>query len=119
MPLGSSMPASGLPSNSRPHPSANFRRQRRIPHRVPCRVCTVDEQGVRFPTLGETLNVSDEGLAVVVGIEIAKGQTVEVLIPHLDGEPACLYGEVVHRRRVSSGTIELGIELQPAPSEVA
>ena len=55
-------------------------------------------------------DAEDDGLAVQVGIDVRVGVPVEILIPHLDGEPACLYGKVVHRRRVSSGTIELGIQ---------
>ena len=109
MPLGASMPASVLPSSGR-QPSTNYRRQPRVPHRVPCRLSILDACGSRFSMLGETTNVNDDGLAVQVGIDVRVGVPVEILIPHLDGEPACLYGKVVHRRRVSSGTIELGIQ---------
>jgi hypothetical protein len=59
--------------------------------------------------MGETVNMSDGGLAVQIGVDVAPGSQVEVLVAHLGGEPTCLYGEVVRRRRVLSGTFEIGI----------
>jgi hypothetical protein len=83
-------------------------RKRRTPHRVPCRLRVIGAAGIQA-VLGETLNISATGLALQVGAEIAPGARVEVLLPHLDGEPACLYGTVVRKRRVLSGTYEIGL----------
>ncbi len=110
MPLGTSIPAVTRPS-ARPRRSDNFRGQRRQSHRVPCRVSLQDSGGGHVSVLGETINVSDDGMAVQIGVEPAIGTFAEVLIPHLEGEPACLSGLVVHCRRVTTGTVEVGISL--------
>ena len=72
MPLGASMPASVLPSSGR-QPSTNYRRQPRVPHRVPCRLSILDACGSRFSMLGETTNVAArlEGLAPPNGLVIS------------------------------------------------
>ncbi|RMF79254.1 MAG: PilZ domain-containing protein [Planctomycetota bacterium] len=85
----------------------------RVPHRVPCRLRTIELAGAGLMALGETVNLSPEGLAVLVGQRIERGVRVEVLLPHLDGEPACFYGEVVRTRRVFSGAYEIGVSLNP------
>lgn len=84
----------------------------RVPHRVPCRLRTLELAGAGLTALGETVNLSPEGLAVLVGRKVECGTRVEVLLPHLDGEPACLYGEVVRTRRVFSGAYEIGVSLR-------
>lgn len=86
------------------------RRKRRIPHRVPCRLRIFGPLAAQ-PLLGETVDISPTGLALQLGADVAAGTRVEVLLPHLDGEPACLYGTVVRRRRVLTGTYEIGIRL--------
>lgn len=90
--------------------------RRRTPHRVPCRLRILGESGTRA-VIGETVDLSENGLAVQLGADVAPGARVEVLLPHLAGEPVCFYGEVVRRRRVLSGTFEIGIAFnQPAPA---
>lgn len=84
----------------------------RRPYRVPCRLRVLGGDGV-FATLGETVNISQTGLAVQLATALPPGAQVEVLLPHLDGEPTCFYGQVVHRRRVLTGTFEIGIVLEP------
>jgi hypothetical protein len=59
------------------------------------------------------VNLSVNGLAIQVGRPIATGASVEVLLPHLDGEPTRLLGRVAHSRRVLSGTFEIGIWIEP------
>lgn len=89
--------------------------RRRSSHRVPCRL-RVLSSSAPGAAIGETVNVSDGGIAVHLGKDVAPGAHVEVLLPRLDGDPICVYGEVVRRRRVFSGTFEIGIALnQPAP----
>jgi hypothetical protein len=63
--------------------------------------------------IGQTVNLSANGLAVQIGRPLLEGTWVEVLLPHLDGEPTRLRGKVVHSRRVLSGTFEVGIRIEP------
>lgn len=88
--------------------SRTGRVEKRVHHRAPCRLRSL-ESGGSFAALGETINLSDTGLSVQVGRDVQQGTRVEVLLPYMDGEPTCLYGEVVHSRRVVSGTYEVGI----------
>lgn len=70
---------------------------------------SIDLTGGGLAALGETVNLSREGLAILLGQEVERGTRVEILLPHLDGEPACLYGEVVRSRRLFSGSFEIGV----------
>lgn len=86
-------------------------RQRRTSHRVPCRVRVTDESsGSATALVGETVNLSARGLAVRLARELAPGAAVEVLFPHVDGEPVVMLGRVVHTRRVLTATFEVGVE---------
>ncbi|MBI5865741.1 MAG: PilZ domain-containing protein [Planctomycetes bacterium] len=88
----------------------NPRLETRVCHRVPCRVNMIDSgQSEPIAIDGETLNVSRTGIAVQVGMRVPEGATVEVLVAHADGAPSCLVGKVVHSRRVTTGTYEVGI----------
>jgi hypothetical protein len=90
------------------------RAERRVSHRVPCRVRASDAlQGKGVCVVGQTVNLSANGLAVQVGRSMAEGTSVEVLLPPLDGEPTRLLGRVAHSRRVLSGTFEIGIWIEP------
>lgn len=94
-------------------PSSTRRNNRRVPLRTPCRVRVFgggDHPGAAM--YGNAVNLSDHGLAIQVGHAVEPGHRVEVLLPHLDGEPTCLYGDVVHTRRVVTGTYEIGIRLR-------
>jgi hypothetical protein len=93
------------------------RAERRVAHRVPCRVRTSDSvHGGGTAVLGQTVNLSASGLAVQVGQPLEAGALVEILLPHLDGEPTRLRGRVAHSRRVLSGTFEIGIRIEPEPA---
>jgi len=84
----------------------------RVAHRVPCRLRAAAAAGGEPVTLiGETVNFSPRGVAIQLSRAIEQGTQVELLIPHLWGEPTCLYGTVVHSRRVLSGTFEVGIHV--------
>lgn len=94
-------------------------REPRIAHRVPCQVRLSDaEAGSVVVVAGETVNLSPRGVAVHLGRIVPIGATVQVLLSSLEGEPAFLYGRVVHSRRVLTGTYEIGIavtdEFRPA-----
>jgi hypothetical protein len=89
---------------------ARRRAERRVAHRVPCRVRAADAlDGKGICVIGQTVNLSANGLAVQVGESMDAGTLVEVLLPPLDGEPTRLVGTVAHSRRVLSGTFEIGI----------
>jgi hypothetical protein len=89
------------------------RAERRVAHRVPCRVRAADTvYGKAVSVVGETVNLSANGLAVQLGRPVEDGARVEVLLPQLDGEPTRLVGRVAHSRRVLSGTFELGIRIE-------
>jgi len=93
---------------------ARGRGERRVAHRVPCRVRVRHAaDGRKLAVVGQTVNLSANGLAVQLGRALEHGVAVEVLLPHLDGEPTRLHGRVVHSRRVLSGTFEIGIRLEP------
>jgi hypothetical protein len=114
-------------STSRPslHPAVatpvkgdTFRRraERRVAHRVPCQVRASDADaghGRIVSVVGQTVNLSANGLAVQLGRPVREGAHVEVLLPQLDGEPTRLVGRVAHSRRVLTGTFELGIRIEP------
>ena len=90
----------------------NHRRgERRIPHRVPCRVSWHDpHSGQNTSLVGQTVNISSSGLSVQLGYEIPTGTWIETLVPHLDDEPIFVCGTVAHIRRVLTGTFEIGIQ---------
>jgi hypothetical protein len=110
-------PLLSVPAATPAAPKTNaFRRrtERRVAHRVPCRVRTLDvARDKSTAVLGQTVNLSANGLAVQVGRPMEAGAQVEVLLPHLDGEPTRLRGMVAHSRRVVTGTFELGIQIEP------
>ncbi len=88
--------------------------ERRVAHRVPCRLrASGDLQGKTLSVVGQTVNLSANGLAVQVGQPMDAGTSVEILLPPLDGEPTRLLGKVAHSRRVLSGTFEIGIWIEP------
>jgi hypothetical protein len=86
------------------------RAERRVAHRVPCRVRASEVlAGKGICAVGQTVNLSANGLAVHLAGPMDEGTAVEVLLPPLDGEPMRLFGRVAHSRRVLSGTFEIGI----------
>ncbi len=92
---------------------ARRRTELRFAHRVPCRVRTREgHTKAALSVIGQTVNLSARGVAVQVGHPIRVGLPVEVLLPHLDGEPMRVTGRVVHSRRVVSGTFEIGISIE-------
>lgn len=94
---------------------ATRRYNRRVALRTPCRVRVREGAGLEGAAFyGNAVNLSHDGLAIQLGHALEPGFKVEVLLPHLDGEPTCLYGDVVHARRVVTGTYEIGIRLRQA-----
>lgn len=90
------------------------RAERRVAHRVPCRVRAPGRSdGKSVSVIGQTVNLSATGLAVQLSRPMDTGTAVEILLPHLDGEPTRLQGKVAHSRRVLSGTFEVGISIEP------
>jgi hypothetical protein len=88
-------------------------RQPRTPHRVPCRVQAVDAGTGEVRTMmGETVNLSREGVALHVGVEVPVGTWVETLVPRPDGSPLFLCGTVVRVRRTLAANFEIGVELR-------
>jgi hypothetical protein len=81
------------------------RRQSRVAHRVPC-VVRVDGEA-RF-LRGETVNLSADGLALVLGESVPVGTPLHVRIEGTAG----IRGGVVRTRRVSAGTFEVGIAFE-------
>jgi hypothetical protein len=91
------------------------RAERRVAHRVPCRVRASEAiPGKGVSAVGQTVNLSANGLAVQLARPMDQGTAVEVLLPPLDGEPTRVLGTVAHSRRVLSGTFEIGILISDA-----
>ena len=89
------------------------RLKRRMAHRVPCRVRLMDPlTGELRTVVGETVNLSPEGLALQLGLEVPLGTWVETLVPHAQGNPLFLYGEVVHVRRTLAANFEIGVSVR-------
>jgi hypothetical protein len=108
--LGTRSPT-GVVSKADP---ARRRGERRVAHRVPCRVRAPQTlSGKPLSVIGQTVNLSANGMAVQIGQPLDAGTRVEVLLPHLDGEPTRVLGKVAHSRRVVSGTFEVGIWIEP------
>ena len=88
------------------------RGQRRMPYRVPCRVRLVESTtgGVRTVN-GQTLDISDSGVALELGVDVPVGTWVETLVPHPNGDPMFLCGRAIHSRRIMAASFEVGIEM--------
>jgi hypothetical protein len=88
------------------------RLQRRVPHRVPCRVRIVEpESGETRTVVGETLNLSPNGLALQISANLRPGTWVETLVPNANGDPLFICGTVVHSRRMLSANFEIGVSM--------
>lgn len=86
---------------------------RRTPHRVPCRVRVLaPANGPVVTMVGQTVNLSADGMAVQVNRSIPEGAAVETLVPGLSGETLYAYGKVVHARQVLTGMFEIGIRFE-------
>ncbi|MCK4340728.1 MAG: PilZ domain-containing protein [Phycisphaerae bacterium] len=89
--------------------------ERRMPHRVPCRVRLVEPTTGEVRTvMGETINLSAGGVAIQVGVDVPVGTWAETLIPHAHGDPLFLCGTVVHSRRTMHAHYEIGIAMSDA-----
>ena len=111
-----SAPLLGVPGATRAASKRGNKRgnERRNAHRVHCNVRTPrTSPGRILSVVGQTVNLSANGVAVQLGQPLDEGMRVEVLLPHLDGEPTRLIGKVAHTRRVLSGTFEVGIRIEP------
>ncbi len=104
--------ALSCPPSARPAPRTRPQRaERRTPFRVPCRIRLIDAATGEVRTvLGETLNLSRNGLALQLAADVAPGTWVETLVPHPHGEPLFLCGTVVHSRRTLASGYEIGVE---------
>ena len=69
--------------------------------------------------VGQTINLSDTGLAVQLSRSVLIGTWVEALVPHFNGDPIFVCGTVAHSRRVLAGEYEIGIRFaHDAPPNV-
>lgn len=85
-------------------------RERRVPHRAPCRLQWWDSDSKRTAScVGETTNLSERGLAVRVRHFLLTGTRVEILLANLAGDPRRISGVVVRCQRILADTFELGI----------
>lgn len=84
---------------------------RRVSHRTPCRLRSESGEAV-----GETVNLSDGGLAVIVGSHVEEGVVVEVLLPEFGGAGVQFLGRVTHSRRINTGTFEVGLDVERSAS---
>lgn len=90
-----------------------------MPCRIPCRVRLVDATtGDVRTVVGETLNISNNGVALQVGAEVPLGTWVETMVLHPNGDPLFLSGKTVHVRRAMAAGYELGVALE-APRTVS
>jgi len=86
------------------------REQRRVPHRVPCRVRVLDKAtGETRTIVGETINLAPSGVALQIGVDVPVGTYVETLVPHAEGAPLLLCGTVIHSRRIMHASYEIGV----------
>lgn len=100
------------PAFARPVKVDVRRAERRFPHRTPCCVVTRDSNsGARHSLTGETVNISESGVAVLIGESLPNGAPVEVMLQPVEGETTLLFGEVTRGRRVNCGTFEVGIRV--------
>lgn len=112
--MRSTLPTPSVKKSGFQPESHRWREERRVAHRVPCRVRTTSHTGSgRVSLVGHTVNMSANGMGVQVGRPMGPGEHVDVLLPQLAGEPTQFLGKVVHCRRVSAGTYELGIHVYP------
>lgn len=107
-------PPAARPATPKPGEHKPLRGERRVPHRVPCRVRWYDDDAAEPVTLvGETTDISAGGLGVQIGCPVPPGARVEALVPHLAGEPTIIAGVVAHSRRVLADRYEIGIAAEP------
>jgi hypothetical protein len=86
------------------------RADRRMAYRAPCRVRLIDEvTGEVHTVVGETVNLSPQGMALQVARDVPIGTWVETLVPHPNGDPMFLCGKVVHSRRTMKANFEIGV----------
>lgn len=103
-------PSVASAETSLPTSAAHRRARRRVPHRVPCRVRLLEPRtGAVQTVIGETVNLSEGGVALQIGVEVPVGTWVETLVPHANGDPLFLCGTVVHVRRTLISNYEIGI----------
>jgi hypothetical protein len=90
--------------------TASPRAGRRMAYRAPCRVRLIDQlTGEVHTVVGETVNLSPQGMALQVGRDVPIGTWVETLVPHPNGDPMFLCGTVVHSRRTMRANFEIGV----------
>ena len=89
---------------------------RRMPYRVPCRVRLVDAATGEVRTVvGETIEISPQGMALQIGMDVPLGTWVETLVPNPNGDPLFLCGTVVHTRQTMTAHFEIGVETDRPP----
>ncbi len=93
-------------------------RDRRWSHRAPCLLRLLDLGGEAMLEIrGETVNMSANGLAVQVSGPVPAGLSVETVIARKSAEEAIvLRGKVVHSRRMSAGSFEIGVRTDTSSS---
>ena len=102
--------ASARPASNRER-TASPRAERRMAYRVPCRVRLIDAvTGEVHTVAGETVNLSPQGMALQLGLDVPLGTWVETLVPHPNGDPMFLCGTVIHSRQTMKANFEIGVE---------
>ncbi len=82
----------------------------RMPHRLPCRVRLFDPiSNAWIARPAQTVNVSQYGLGLQIGVPLPVGSRIEVVTPRFDADPLTISGTVVQSRRLLTGGFEVGV----------
>lgn len=88
------------------------RSSRRHSYRLPCRVRLTAAGDCSAALLcGHTTNLSDQGLALHLGVSLAENVGVEVLLLDEEGLLVRLQGRVQRSRRMPTGRFEVAVRL--------
>jgi hypothetical protein len=99
-------------------PPGRSRTAHRFAHRAICRLSyECKREGGCIVHVGETVNLSPNGLALHIPDGLDVGTPVNLDLARVDGPWLSATGRVVHCRRVLSGTFEVGIELESTISQ--
>jgi hypothetical protein len=93
------------------------RTQPRVTYEVGCRVRMLEpDRGHVRVDPGDTVDLSTQGLGLVMGDEVSPGTWVETLVDHPYGEPMFLSGTVVHCAPTRAGRFRVGVAAALTPT---
>lgn len=107
---------SGGITTSMPIDSVSRRREPRMPLRKLCRVRLYDsDQQVWIPLQGQTVNVSPQGVGLLLSVPVPVGSLIEASV--ITGEDECrtITGRVQHQRQMLAGAYEIGVRIETEP----